>query len=397
MLPVKIGILAHDFMEWGGGVDFLWLVTDCLLATPRSQSCTFHLLVPDSGFRLKWRMIRRRAKSLLKKEKFNDPRTRSATVSAAFAGFGDRIKIEHIGIGHRALEQAAKRLNLDALIPAVHSLGKNFPTPWVGYAYDFQHKYFPQYFSAESQKSRDEHFADMLTTAKVVIVNSKAAAADIAKFVPQATARVVSLPLCPAPAPQWLNTVELSASNRVVPPYFIICNQFWAHKGHMTAFQAFAKVAKENPKLSLVCTGSTESTDPSYVPSLIRFAEKSGLSDRIKLLGLIPKREQIELLKNAVAVVQPTLFEGGPGGGSVYDAIAVGLPAIVSDIPVNLELQGMDVTFFPANDSETLAQRMREQLAAPKKKIANETLIANGRQRRASCGEVLWQAIDAVR
>ena len=59
--------------------------------------------------------------------------------------------------------------------------------------------------------------------------------------------------------------------------------------------------------------------------------------------------------------MQPTLFEGGPGGGSVYDAIALGVPSIVSDIPINREIVSKftDVQFFKPKDSKSLSELMR--------------------------------------
>ena len=39
-----------------------------------------------------------------------------------------------------------------------------------------------------------------------------------------------------------------------------------------------------------------------------------GLEQRVRVLGLVPKRDQIEIMKKACAVLQPTRFEGGPGG-----------------------------------------------------------------------------------
>ena len=76
--------------------------------------------------------------------------------------------------------------------------------------------------------------------------------------------------------------------------------------------------------------------------------EKAGIKDRVQILGLIPKRDQIELLKHSCALIQPTLFEGGPGGGAVYEAFSLRVPAIVSDIPINRELPADDLHhFFP--------------------------------------------------
>lgn len=60
----------------------------------------------------------------------------------------------------------------------------------------------------------------------------------------------------------------------------------------------------------------------------------------------IAKLDQIALLKKSIAVIQPTLFEGGPGGGASYDAISLGKPLIVSDIKVNQEIEQSERVFF---------------------------------------------------
>jgi glycosyltransferase involved in cell wall biosynthesis len=396
--PLNLGILAHDFMEWSGGVDFLWMITNALLATDRGQKSNFHLLVPDSGLRLGWRKTRKKLKAAMSGKSIPAGRDSSREICSAFSTFGNRVTIQHIDIGKKAIERAISDLDLDIVFPALHSLGKDFPKPWLAYAYDFQHKYFPQYFSPDSCRSRDEHFADILTQAKAVIVNSKAAADDIAKFVPQATARVYSLPFSAAPAPEWLEPATISPQNQVDSHYFIISNQFWVHKDHGTAFKAFEKIAAEFPNVSLVCTGSTSgSSDANYYPALLQQIKTAGLDGRIKMLGLIPKREQIELLKNARAVVQPTLFEGGPGGGSVYEAVALGVPSIVSDIPVNQELQGLNVTLFKVGDADALATKMRETLRTTYSRPNAQALIDAGNKRRLACAEMLWDALDFSR
>lgn len=400
---MKIGLLATDFITWGGGVDFLRLVVDALLAAPRSLDAEFHLLLPDAGPKLAWRRVRSRVKqairSLLVEKALPLKHTPSAKViSEAFADFCDRITIHHIDIGRRALVRAVKRLDLDVILPAVHPLGTNFPCPWVGYAYDFQHKYLPQHFSPEDFRSRDRHFARMLTQAKSVIVNSRAAAADIAKFVPQATARVFALPFAPAPGGDWLaDRREVLPRHGIAPPFFIISNQFWIHKDHATAFDAFRLVAQQNPHIALVCTGSTvDERSPEYFPGLIARLQSWGLDRRVHILGLIPKRDQIELMKHACAVIQPTLFEGGPGGGSVYDAVSLDVPVIVSDIPVNREVEGTAIDFFPAGDAAALAAKMQARLLTPHSRAANPDLISAGQRRRTACGDVLWAAVDSV-
>lgn len=400
---MRIGILGHDFITWGGGVDFLRTVIDSLLACPRSEQAELHFLIPDSGPRLRWRRLRRRLKATTRKIMGQRPAPpdhapSAAILDQALAEFKNRVQIQHLDLGRRALVRATRRLALNAVIPAVHSLGAAFPLPWVAYAYDFQHKYFPQNFSPEDCRSRDEHFAGLLTQARAVIVNARAAAADIARFVPQATARVFALPFAPAPGNGWFDErPELMTRYGVVPPYFLVSNQFWRHKDHATAFEAFRRLARDYPELTLVCTGSTAgSRDPEYFPSLMRQVQTWGLESRVRVLGLIPKRDQIEIMKHACAVIQPTLFEGGPGGGAVYDAVALDVPAILSDIAVNREIEGPGLEFFPSGDAAALASKMRVRLATPHHRVDREERVAAGWVCRAACGEVLWSAIDFV-
>ncbi len=391
MKRLKIGITAHDFLNWSGGIDFLWTVTDSLLTTPRAESTAFHLIIPDSGPRT----ILQKAREFFKAGP--ESSLKPQEVRKAFSEFGEKILVHHIDIGAGAIRETAQKLDLDILLPVTHSLGPDFPRPWLGYAYDFQHKYFPENFTPETLRARDKHFETLLTQARAVIVNSKAAANDIAKFVPQATARVFSLPFAPAPRPDWIqDRVDVLSRYGVRPPYFIISNQFWTHKDHATAFRAFSEMSDSNPSLSLVCTGSTAgSTHTATLPPLLAFLEKAGIKDRVKILGLIPKRDQIELLKHSCALIQPTLFEGGPGGGAVYDAFSLRVPAIVSDIPINRELPADElITFFPAGDAGALAARMQEQLTKPREKFTPDVLLKSGQERRLACGEVLWNAID---
>jgi glycosyltransferase involved in cell wall biosynthesis len=400
---VKIGIHATDFITWGGGLDFLGLVIDSLLAAPRSQDAECHLLIPDAGPRLAWRRIRRRTKQAIASRVFGkSPPTEhspsSAIIAQTFEEFRGRVILQHFDIGRRALTRVVERLGLDVILPAVHSLGTDFSRPWVGYAYDFQHRYFPQYFTPEDCRSRDEHFAEMLTQAKAVLVASQAAAADIARFVPQATARVFALPFAPVPGRDWFeDRPEVLPRYGVAPPFFVISNQFWIHKDHVTAFEAFRIIAENDPSVALVCTGSTvDSRNPDYFPGLLLRLKVWGLQRRVHILGLIPKRDQIELMKHASAVVQPTLFEGGPGGGAVYTASSLGVPAIVSDIPVNREVEGDNVTFFPVGNALALAGRMKSSLAAQHASPSADELISRGQRRRAEYGAVLWNALDSV-
>lgn len=239
----------------------------------------------------------------------------------------------------------------------------------------------------------------MLSSASSVIVNSQSVAADIRQFYPNAKAAVFALPFGPAPAPEWFSVDAEFVRKKyaVSDAYFIICNQFWKHKDHLTAFHAFAEVAKESPQLSLICTGQTgDYRDPAYFPMLMQTVDALGLTGRVRVLGLIPKSDQIALLRGAIAVVQPTLFEGGPGGGAVYDAVSLGVPSLVSDIAVNREVNEPHVAFFQVGDAVSLAATMKTALNSPRPFLSPEVLMRKGHARRAACGAMLLRAIEVA-
>lgn len=399
---MRIGVMGHGFNSWGGGVDFLRMVISSLQHAP--EPVEIHLLLPTRGpllfARNSLRRIYRGASALFGRAFPPAHRVDMRHLADLMQAVGQSVRVHEIDHGHRALKRAVRRLGIDALIPVMTPLPDDFPVPWVGYIYDFQHRYFPEFFSPEEGLRRDAEFAHMLMKARCVIVNARAVAADVKRFHPDAGARVFALPFSAAPSTAWLATTDNPAARYGVRnPYFIVCNQFWKHKDHATLFAAFIRIAASCPAFDLVCTGATEDyRDPAYFPSLIKTLADAGMTGRVHVLGMIPKTEQIALLKGARALVQPTLFEGGPGGGAVFDALALGVPCIVSDIEVNRELDEPGVSFFRARDVDSLAQVLTAVANDPPAVCVDESvLLERGRARRRRCGQVLMEAVHEAR
>ncbi len=394
--PRRLGLLAHGFTSWGGGLDFLrGIATGLHHAAP---SIELHVLAPTRGPLVTVRSLSDAARGLLRRSTMAAHRPHPDHLERALAGT-DAI-LHEIDIGQRALNRATARLGLDALLPAI-APQPEASAPWVGYVFDFQHKHLPQFFTDRERALRDRDFRQMLDNASVVIVNARDVAKDIEHFFPKRKARVFALPFSPAPGSEAFSVsiADARQRHRITGPYFIVCNQFWKHKDHATAFKAFATLANKHSELSLVCTGATSDYRfPDYFNELMQQATQNGLANRIRILGLIPKPDQLALIRGAIALVQPTLFEGGPGGGAVYDAIAVGQRSIVSNIPVNTEIDDSSIIFFEAASPPSLATAMEHALALPPMPATTPTeLIARGAERRRACGQVLLQAIDVAR
>jgi glycosyltransferase involved in cell wall biosynthesis len=271
--------------------------------------------------------------------------------------------------------------------------------PWLGYLFDFQHRHLPQFFDEEAVRYRDQLFRRMLTQADAVVVNARDVKNDAERYFPGLTERLFALPFSAAPKAEWL-TADVGAARRVHgvgTRYFLVANQFWVHKRHEVAIEAFARLAASHSDLELVLTGATDDIrTPTRLQDIRDFIARLGLSRRIHILGLIPKTEQIALLRGAVAVIQPTSCEGGPGGGSVFDAVALGVPSVVSDIPVNREIAEHVSAYFPLDDVGALTTAMEAMLAAPRLAPDPRVLQAAGAARRTAMGERIWAAAEAA-
>jgi glycosyltransferase involved in cell wall biosynthesis len=385
---MKIGVLGHGLITWGGGLGFALLITNAL-ATVHSES-EIHVFLPLP--------VRGTFRSRLIERFGNHDRPTRKLVLESFSGLNDRITVHAIDDSLATLYEALDKAGIDAAIPVMSPLSPSIKVPWVGYIYDFQHRCLPDFFTAEEIRRRDAQFLELATTACALVVNSKKVASDIKKYIPGATAKVYTMPFSPFLDQHWL-LGEKRTVRKPSKPYFIICNQFWIHKDHKTALRAFAQIAKYHPDVILICTGiMNDYRMPDYLRAVLDEIDHLKIGSRVKLLGLLSKREQMLLLRNSLALIQPTLFEGGPGGGAVYDAVALGVPALVSNIEVNQEVDCGDVRFFEAGNPDNLARLMRDFLQSePLPRPDRLELLEAGKARLVRCGCLLMEALDYAR
>lgn len=390
------------YFGWSGGSDFLRHIANGLLTKQKVHKLDIYLLLPiNNKIETPLDIVRVLLRSV--KGTIEHKRPSLALPAPAFhESMPDfflhthegSIEVVYYENSPAGLLRCLRRLGVDVALPVNGSLGRDFPVPWIGYAPDFQHKYFPQNFSSSECFDRDIQFATTFRDATVAVANSKTVKADIFSFFPHATLEVYSLPFSPNPLLEWFEDPPFDVQEKYSLPerFFLISNQFWIHKDHLTAFKALTSVDS-----CMVCTGTMEDyRRPHYLAELERFLADADLTQRVKLLGHIPKRDQIEIMKKCVAVVQPTLFEGGPGGGSVYDAVSLGVPVILSDIPVNKEVIAANVRFFRAGDSEELAQRMRDVLKEEITRPSRDVLLEMGRTNLEKLGDCLLEAVHCV-
>jgi glycosyltransferase involved in cell wall biosynthesis len=236
----------------------------------------------------------------------------------------------------------------------VFTPGPNPGTPlyWIP---DFQHRFLPRFFSEQERAQRDALHARVAACPGVLVVSSAFAREHFQRFHPDARVQVRVWSFCS-------NIQAADADPRgfeklCLPEKFLyLPNQFWAHKNHLTAFRALGLLRERGVRAPLVCTGyRADPRNPEYFERLQAFLRDHGLEEQVHILGLIPRAAQIEVFRRAVAVLQPSLFEGW--STIIEDAKALGRPVVASDFPVHREqLRGYgQAFFFRRQDAENLA------------------------------------------
>lgn len=255
----------------------------------------------------------------------------------------------------RVFDPAAQMDDIDVLYPFPGKGQAPAGVTRVHWIPDFQHCHLPHLFSEADLAWRNRHFAALAAGSDMVVLSSRAALDDFCRYFDVRCPTHV-LRFATSPEPDWFsgNPRAVQARYGISGPYLMCCNQFWVHKDHKTLFAALALLRRQGVELPLVCTGAAEdSRHPEYMASLRGMLEDNGLSGQVAILGLIPRSDQIQLLRGARAVVQPSQFEGW--STVIEDCRLLGTSVVYSDIPVHLEQAVPAGIPFRAGDAAALA------------------------------------------
>jgi len=145
--------------------------------------------------------------------------------------------------------------------------------------------------------------------------------------------------------------------------YFIFYSKWWRNKNHGALMKAFNKFAQKNSEIKLILVGDHQGEFQS------RLIEKFS-SDRIIIAGFVPDEELGILLKNALAFIHPSVYEGF--GMPIIEAMANGVPVACSNVASLPEVAGSAALLFDPFDTNSITQalhRMADDLQLRKNLI----------------------------
>ncbi len=229
---------------------------------------------------------------------------------------------------------------------------------------DFQYLHLPEMFPGLDVKKESDLNRKIATCADAVFVSSKSALNDllsITRGVSLPQVRVLPFVSQPFIAPQnrlpELPSLEIKYS--FAGKFFLLPNQFWAHKNHQIVIEALTLAKREGVLLRVLMTGNTVDyrlSGSPYIESLYELIERNDIRDCAIILGMIDYSDLLALMRNCVAVINPSKFEGW--SSTVEEAKSMGKNIILSKIPVHIEQAPEFGAYFDCDDAVYLKDLM---------------------------------------
>ena len=383
---MKIGVIADGYVDANGTLDYLKIILRGLYLREGVEVYMFFSSEKERFLR-HYPLPARRIYELFNKYKRNK----------SIDDFNDFEKLNIVEFNAWNLNRKIREYNIDVIFPAMMDLGPKVPVQWAVEFFDCQHKYYPQYFKKHILWGRDIYFNKCSRHASRVFVNSQDAKKDYCKFYNVDPAKISVLPFCASLNREFIknNLQGIEEKYGISRPYFLVSNQFNLHKRHDVAFKALKKVRDKGYDIDIVCTGLMD-WEPDLVNYLKGLVDELNLTNNVHFLNSIPKAEQIELMKRAISVLQPSAFEGDCSG-QIIDAITLGQRAIASDLPVIKEVSFYkNIKFFKLDDINELSELMIEYINTPYQRPSNDELLKEEARYLEEFSKSMYEIIDSM-
>lgn len=352
--PLRIGLVMQGGTGWMGGSEYIKNLAQAVTAAARVDGADIALSL-ITGHPLDERMRSELGIEII----VQLPPRKRGMVS------------RWLRAGDRAFAGAVRHAQIDFLYPLTydneHNVGASFPlrgleaTRWAGWIPDFQHRHLPELFSEAEIAKRDSGIAALARDAATIVFSSESSAADYRRFCAGANARAEVLRFCTAPVPEWIagDAPAAQAMYHLPDRFFLISNQLWKHKNHLLVLDALGLLADRGVRPHVVCTGQpADFRDKNFVNVVLQRIHERGLGAQVALLGLVARTTQIQLMRRAAAVVQPSLCEGW--STVVEDARLLGKTVVLSNLEVHHEQNPPGARFFDRTSAESLATALAE-------------------------------------
>jgi len=261
--------------------------------------------------------------------------------------------------GQNLFVQNFLKKNYISIISHTDYLGKNSIIPSIKWFPDFQELKYPENFSFKQKIARNFDIYMSSIHATKILLSSKSVQNNLKKINKKAFNNSVVLyhTTCLKKKMKIANFEKLKKKYNIKRNFFYLPNHFWKHKNHLVVFKAIKKLKEIKKDICLITTGNAHDYRfPNHFSNLKSFIKKENLDKNIFYLGIVPINDVFSLIKNSIAVINPSFFEGW--GNTLEHAINLKKIAIVSNIDVHRERITKNKLLFNPNDYKQLNKIM---------------------------------------
>ena len=227
----------------------------------------------------------------------------------------------------------------------------------------------PEQMTAEIRRDYPALARAHAARADAVIVSSQYAAAEVSRELQLAVSRVH---VCPPGRPQWAADVarrRTTAGHR--GKHILFMGTLSLRKNVGTLLEAYARLRTEVPDAPpLVLAGHRTAASTRWEAR----CEQPPLKGHVTITGYVSTQQRIDLYADAVMLVLPSYEEGF--GLPVLEAMACGVPVIVSSRGSLPEVAGAAATPIDPDDADGFTSAMRALLDARAATAAAERGLA---------------------
>jgi len=242
----------------------------------------------------------------------------------------------------------------DIFFTPTHYAPRFSPIPTVVSVMDLSFLQFPQLFKSSDLQKLKNWTAYSVKKATKIITISQSSKDDIINEYKVAKDKVKVVYLGIKEEEKANNMTQILEKHNIKTPYVLFVGTLQPRKNIAGLVQAFAKVVKKNPSLTLVIIGKKG----WLYDEILSAPEKFGVGKNVVFLDFVKDEELPTFYKNAVCFVLPSLYEGF--GLPVLEAMKYGCPVITSNISSLPEAGGDAAVYVNPDSIEDIAEKIEK-------------------------------------
>ena len=345
----KVYIYINDCIRWSGGINILIQIISSLNSHKKSNFEIIYVKPSRVTKLLNFLRLTLRGGGYKTNKLIDDD---------LFSKFEKFLANENLELSNYSYSKF-KKLKFKEFVFPVMKINTSLKNKnLVGYIPDCQHIHLPELFRKWVSVYRDYQFSKVKKYCKKVIATSNSVLNDLVSTYGFEEDIIFNVGFNPIRLEK-----DQNFSSPIEKDYFLIANQLWEHKNHIYAIRAFKKYIELNPNSNtkLLCTGYIHDHRNSlYSQKLFELIKDEDLKERVVFLGYLSRKEFLNYLVFAKALIQPTLFEGTPGSLSTADAVSYGVDVFLSDIQINREVNQGNIKYFDINNINSLVMLLND-------------------------------------